>query len=187
MQRHKRCRLQSLGGKDPMEEGMATPTTILAWRIPWTGETDRLQSMGSERVQHSWSDLAHMHKTYLWPYVDQANIHYIKKSYVLGWPIYIILISVPCNILLGDFYFVFILDFSRLMEIVIYPFVQSKATSGFPHSLVGKEPACNTGDLGSNPGSGRSPGKRMDTHSVFLPGKSHGQSSLVGYSPCVPA
>ena len=45
------------------------------------------------------------------------------------------------------------------MEIVIYPFVQSKATSGFPHSLVGKEPACNTGDLGSIPRSGRSPGE----------------------------
>ena len=45
------------------------------------------------------------------------------------------------------------------MEIVIFPFAQSKATSGFPRSLVGKESACNAGDLGSIPRSGRSPGE----------------------------
>ena len=151
--------VQSLGQKHPLEEEMATHSTILVWRIPWTEETGRLRCMGLERVRHNWSDSAHMHKTYLWPYVDQTNIHYSKKSHVLGWPIYIILISIPCNILLGDFYFVFILDFSRLKEIVIFPFAQSKATSGFPHSLVGKESACNAGDLGLIPRSGRSPGE----------------------------
>ena len=37
-------RVQFLGGKDPMEEEMATHSSILAWEIPWTGEPDRLQS-----------------------------------------------------------------------------------------------------------------------------------------------
>ena len=37
---------------------MATHSSILAWRIPWTEEPDRLQSMGSQRVRHDWSDLA---------------------------------------------------------------------------------------------------------------------------------
>ena len=40
----------SLGQEDPLEEGMATHSSILAWRIPWTGEPGRLQSMGSQRV-----------------------------------------------------------------------------------------------------------------------------------------
>ena len=39
--------VQSLGWKDPLEEGMATHSSLLAWRIPWTEEPGRLQSMGS--------------------------------------------------------------------------------------------------------------------------------------------
>ena len=40
----------SLGWEDPLEEGMATHSSILAWRIPWTEEPGGLQSMGSQRV-----------------------------------------------------------------------------------------------------------------------------------------
>ena len=40
---------------------MATHSSVLAWRIPWTEEPDRLQSIGSQRVGHDWSDLGHMH------------------------------------------------------------------------------------------------------------------------------
>ena len=47
----------------------------------------------------------------------------------------------------------------------------------------GKESASKAGDLGSIPGSGRSLEKGMATPPVFLPGESHGQKSLVGYSP----
>ena len=42
----------SLDGEKPQEEGMATRFRILAWRIPWTEELGRLQSMGSQRVGH---------------------------------------------------------------------------------------------------------------------------------------
>ena len=42
--------VQSLGWKDPLEEGMATHSSILARRIPWTEEPGGIQSMGSERV-----------------------------------------------------------------------------------------------------------------------------------------
>ena len=41
--------VQSLGQKDPLEEKMATHSIILAWKIPWTEEPVRLQSMGSQR------------------------------------------------------------------------------------------------------------------------------------------
>ena len=44
--------VRSLGLEDPLEEGMATHSSILAWRIPWTEEPDGLQSMGSQRVRH---------------------------------------------------------------------------------------------------------------------------------------
>ena len=40
--------VQSLGQEDPLEKGMATHSTILAWRIPWTEEPGRPQSMGSQ-------------------------------------------------------------------------------------------------------------------------------------------
>ena len=41
-----------LGGEDPMEKGMATHSSILAWEIPWTEEPGGLPSTGSQRVRH---------------------------------------------------------------------------------------------------------------------------------------
>ena len=44
--------VQSLGQEDPLEKGMATHSSIHAWRIPWMEDPDGLQSMGLERVGH---------------------------------------------------------------------------------------------------------------------------------------
>ena len=44
--------VRSLGQEDPLEKEMATHSSFLAWRIPWTEEPGRLQSMGSQRVRH---------------------------------------------------------------------------------------------------------------------------------------
>ena len=44
--------VRSLGQEDPLEKGMATHSSILAWRIPWTEEPEELQSVGSQRVRH---------------------------------------------------------------------------------------------------------------------------------------
>ena len=44
--------VQSLGGEDLLEKEMETHSSILAWKIPWTEEPRRLQSMGSQRVGH---------------------------------------------------------------------------------------------------------------------------------------
>ena len=49
----------SLGWEDPLEKGMATQSSILAWRTPWAEEPGRLQSMGSQRVGHDWATLTH--------------------------------------------------------------------------------------------------------------------------------
>ena len=58
-------RVRSLGGEDPLEEGVATHSSTLAWKIPWTEEPGRLHSMGSQRVGH---DLAteHTHERTFW-------------------------------------------------------------------------------------------------------------------------
>ena len=45
-------RVQSLGREDPLEKEMATHSSVLAWRIPGTGEPDVLPSMGSHRLGH---------------------------------------------------------------------------------------------------------------------------------------
>ena len=46
----------SLNQDDPLEKGMAVHSNILSWRIPWTEEPGGLQSLGSQRVRHYWSD-----------------------------------------------------------------------------------------------------------------------------------
>ena len=53
MQEPQEMQVQSLGQEDPLEEGMATHSSILAWRILWTEEPDGLQFIGSQRVGHS--------------------------------------------------------------------------------------------------------------------------------------
>ena len=45
--------VQTLGQEDPLEKKMATHSSILAWRIPWTEEPGKLQSMGLQRVRHN--------------------------------------------------------------------------------------------------------------------------------------
>ena len=54
----------------------------------------------------------------------------------------------------------------------------------FPDHSDGRESACNAGDSGLIPRSGRSPGEGNGNPLQFLPRKSHGQRSLAGYSPC---
>ena len=60
MQEMKEMWVQFLGC-EALEKEVATHCSILAWRIPWTEEPGRLQSMGSQIVRHNWSDLARTH------------------------------------------------------------------------------------------------------------------------------
>ena len=55
MQETQEMWIRSIGQEDPPEEEMATHSSILARKIPWTGEPDRLQSKGSQRVGHDWA------------------------------------------------------------------------------------------------------------------------------------
>ena len=56
--------VQSLGREDLLEKEMAIHSSTIAWKIPWTEEPGRLQSMGSQRVWHNW---------------DFTSLHYLKK------------------------------------------------------------------------------------------------------------
>ena len=55
--------VRSLGQEDPLEKGMATHSSILAWRIPWTEEPGRLQSMGSHRAGYDLVTNTYTHKS----------------------------------------------------------------------------------------------------------------------------
>ena len=50
--------VQFLDWEDPLEKGMATHSSFLAWRIPWTEKLGELQSMGLHGVGHDWGELA---------------------------------------------------------------------------------------------------------------------------------
>ena len=75
----------SLGWEDPLEKGMATHRSILAWRIPWTEEPDGLQSVGSQRARHDWSKLAGTHpqlfsQSSIFKYLDCFQITFKRDS-----------------------------------------------------------------------------------------------------------
>ena len=55
------AQVQSLGGEDALEEGLATHSSMHAWRIPWTEGPGGLQSMGLQRVRHDQSNLVYPH------------------------------------------------------------------------------------------------------------------------------
>ena len=61
-----------LGQEDPLEEGMATHSSILVWRIPWTEEPGKLQSIGSHRVGHNWSNCMDHNK--LWKILKEMGV-----------------------------------------------------------------------------------------------------------------
>ena len=83
MQETQEMQVWPLGGADPLQEGMATHSSIPAWRIPWTEEPGRLQSIGSPRVRHNWSNLARWHA--LDPLDRQRAQCQAQSSLPLSW------------------------------------------------------------------------------------------------------
>ena len=61
MQEMQETQVQPLGQEDSLEEGMATLSSILVWRIPWTVEPGKLHFIGPHRVRCDWNNLACMH------------------------------------------------------------------------------------------------------------------------------
>ena len=69
-----------LGGEDPQEKEMATRSSILAWRIPWTEEPGELQSTGSQRVGHDWVTNTHTYNLNCHPSLASQVAHWVKNS-----------------------------------------------------------------------------------------------------------
>ena len=126
--------VRSLGQEDPLEKGMATNSRILTWRIPGTEDPVRLQSMGSQRVQHDWATFTSTLSR------KNSDSHTVPALQVLH-------LQVP-----------------------------------LPARLTPRHMHCKR--LGFHPCVRKIPWRRKWQPSpVFMPGKSHGQMSLVGYSP----
>ena len=62
-----KTRVWSLGREDTLEKEMATHSSILAWKILWTEEPGRLQSMGLQRVEHDWATSQRVYKNIFTP------------------------------------------------------------------------------------------------------------------------
>ena len=83
---------RSLGQEDPLEKGMSIHSSILAWKIPWTEEPGRLQSMGLQRVGHDWATkhtltmqgLQILAQGFKIPYAKQCRQKEKKKKYTLS-------------------------------------------------------------------------------------------------------
>ena len=73
MQEPQETGIWSLAQEDPLEEGMATHSSFLVWRISWTEEPGRLQAMGSQRVGHDWNDLVCTCIKDLWEVLKQEK------------------------------------------------------------------------------------------------------------------
>ena len=72
--------VRSLGWEDTLEEGKEIHSSILAWRIPWTEDSGRLWSLGSQRFRHNWSSLVHTQT----PTDTRAPNSYIWRQ-LLSW------------------------------------------------------------------------------------------------------
>ena len=82
--------VRSLGWEDPLEEEMATHLSILAWRIPWTVESDRPQSIGLQRVRHEWAinifTSSQLYITYMTPVFWRSSWVWNKDKNAISLP-----------------------------------------------------------------------------------------------------
>ena len=86
--------VRSLGGKDTLEEGLATHSSIRAWRIPGTEEPGGLQSLGSQRVRHNksnlvWTESSSCYSTTCWKgflcWFSLATLPLLSKKFLIIW------------------------------------------------------------------------------------------------------
>ena len=111
----------SLGQEDLLEKGMATHSSILAWRIPWTEEPDGLQSTGSQRVRHNWATNTFT----LWKIVRHAckeaqpMVIFKKKCFSIPLVKIMLIFLALCNNFIIDFIW------KILIEIVVW-FINSQ-------------------------------------------------------------
>ena len=86
MQKTYKMWVQYLGQEDPLEKGMTAHSSILAWRIPWTEEPGELQTIGLQKIEHNWSDLACTEESV-------SNIFYWERDFEMEYKQIILILS----------------------------------------------------------------------------------------------
>ena len=161
----KETQVRSLDQEDPLEKGMATHSSVLAWRIPWTEEPCGLQSTGSQRVRHNWA--ANTFTTY------SSSSLCLAVSWLTFWSPRVV---VFCS---GT-----LLQQRMSWDMLSCCISQSLEFLG---CTIPKEPACHCRKCkghGSSPWVGKLLSRRACQPTPgFLSGESHGQRRLEGNSP----
>ena len=159
--------VRSPGWEDPLEKELATHSSTLAWKIPWTEEPGRLQSRGLQGVTHDWATSLLSSKKLgdcsLWSYMvlffkelvecnDLTVYLYLLCTYhVLTIALHVLTISCEFH------------NSPKVGTIVIIPILYvTQPKTGSPGDSVVKNLPANTGDSGWIPGLGRSPGGGND-------------------------
>ena len=138
---------------DPLEKAMATHSSTLAWKIPWTEESGRLQSMGWLGVGHNWATSLSLFTFMHWRRKWQPTPVFLPgESQGRGS-------LVGCCLQSTE---------SDTTEATQQQQQQCGPILGFPGGSVVKNAPANSGDTGSIPGSGRFPEKEMATHFSIL-------------------
>ena len=193
-----------LGGEYPLEKELATHSSILAWRIPWTKEPGRLQPVGSQRIRQDWRDLACVGFNKIvaplssWAFLVVQlvkNPSAIWETWVwsLGWKILWRRERLPTPVFWpGEFHGLYNpwgrkkSDATQRLSLSLSLWQLRKGgkREGFPGGASGKEPACQCRRYkrhGFDPWISKIPWRRTwQPTPVFLPGECHGQKSLEG-------
>ena len=164
-----------LGWEDPLEKEMATRSSILAWRTPWTEEPGGLQSTGSQRVGHDWATSLSL--SYISEY--HSLCRYFSFVYLLQY----FLAAVLVIFIFGNFSCIIsLITPSFLCSVWNIYYLNIECLPLFRASLVAQRikhlPAMQESWVGMIPWR-----RKWQPTKVFLPGESHGQRSLAGYSP----
>ena len=144
------------------EKGMTLHSSTLAWKIPRTEEPGRLQSMGSWRVGHDWSDLAATAAWFLNVLRGEKKLKYylLQLLFCSALSHFMALNLLPS--LLDTLIAQLVKNPPPMQETLVWFLGQEdpleKVFLGFPCGSAGKESVSNAGDLGSIPGLRRSPG-----------------------------
>ena len=140
--------------QEVLEKEMATHSSSLAWRIPWTEEPGRLQSMELQRVRHDWANITHSH-----PQTHACQSHPHKPLRVAET-----------------------VNHERNQNYHLVP--MRKSFSGCASKKEFTSQSRRLKRQSFDPWTGKIPWRRQwQPTPVFLPGESHGQRSLVGCSP----
>ena len=95
--------VRSLGQEDPLGKEMATHSSTLAWKIPWTEKPGRLRSMGSQRVGHNWATSLSLSFCNAWYFFPHSFIFILHWEW-FSWNQYITEFCFSPNLIVSVFY-----------------------------------------------------------------------------------